>query len=424
MQITGTYSNYLNISTLLSPLGVKGSGDLVMNVFAASMENLTSKIDNQIFSKESVIAANQLSSEALNLSSKTKKLTQTDINSVFNDRTAISSNSNVLTASAYDALSQGTGAAEANYDIAVSQMAQAQENTGGELNKADASVVGLGTNTFNININGQDHELSIEVVDGDTNEVILQKLETAVNDAGLGATAEVIAGSGEGTQQLVIRSDNTGLAGAFAVADISGNAIAASGIGTTTTESQDAIYTVNATEYSSGSNTIHLDDGMVTVSLESVGDAILTVAPDENIVKDAISTLVSGLNSLLDFLENNSGYIKDEVLASANSFIDDHQSELESFGITLSEDGRLEVDDTKLGEAVDQNLSGIKESFGSFDGLAVQLSNYTSRITSGNPLEYTKDAENINLYSRDQIYNFTTVMSQQLLQGTLLNILV
>jgi flagellar hook-associated protein 2 len=424
MQITGTYSNYLNLNTLLSPLGVKGSGDLVMSVFSASMGNLTSKINNQIFSKESAIAANQLYNEALNLSSKTTKLTQADINSVFNGRTATSSNSNVLTASAYDALSQDTGAAEATYDISVSQMAQSQENTGVELNKADASVVGLGTNTFNININGQDNELSIEVVDGDTNEAVLQKIETAFNDAGLGATAEVIAGSGEETQQLVIRSDNTGLASAFSVSDISGDAIAASGIGSISTESQDAIYTVNETEYSSGSNTIYLDDGMVTVNLEGAGEATLTVAPNENTVKDAISTLVSGLNGLLDFLENNSDYIKDEVLSSANSFIDDHKSELESFGITLNENGRLELDDTKLREAVDQNLSGIKESFGGFDGLAVQFSNYTSQITSDNPLEYTKEAENLNIDSMEQIYNFTTGTSQRLLQGTLLNVLV
>jgi flagellar hook-associated protein 2 len=163
---------------------------------------------------------------------------------------------------------------------------------------------------------------------------------------------------------------------------------------------------------------------MVTVNLEGAGEATLTVAPNENTVKDAISTLVSGLNGLLDFLENNSDYIKDEVLSSANSFIDDHKSELESFGITLNENGRLELDDTKLREAVDQNLSGIKESFGGFDGLAVQFSNYTSQITSDNPLEYTKEAENLNIDSMEQIYNFTTGTSQRLLQGTLLNVLV
>lgn len=422
MNITGTYSNYINISTLLSPLGVNGSEDLVLSVFEASMGNLTNKINDQLFSKESAIAANQLSDKALNLSSKAKKLTQTDMNSVFNDRTAISSDSDVLTASAYDALSPDTGATEAAYDISVSQTAQAQENIGVELNQTDTAVVGLGTNTFNININGQDHELGIEVVDGDTNEVVLQKIETAINNAGIGATAKVIDGSGEGTQQLVIRSDDTGLDNAFSISDISGNAVAASGAGNISTESQNALYTVDETEYSSGSNMIYLDDGMVTVQLEGVGDATLTIAPDKNTVQDAISSLVSGLNSYLDFLENNSDYIKDDVLSSANSFIDDHKSELESFGITLNENGRLELDGTKLAQAVDQNLSGIEEAFGGFDGLAVQLNNYTSQIISGNPLEYTKDAENMITDSMSQLYNMTNAMSQQLLQGALLDI--
>lgn len=67
---------------------------------------------NENFSKESAAAINQLGNMVSDLSSKAKKLTLTDMHSVFNDRSAISSDSNVLTASAYDALSQNTGAAE------------------------------------------------------------------------------------------------------------------------------------------------------------------------------------------------------------------------------------------------------------------------------------------------------------------------
>jgi len=49
-----------------------------------------------------------------NLSSKAKKLTLTDMHSVFNDRSAIFSDSNILAASAYNVLSQNTGAAESD----------------------------------------------------------------------------------------------------------------------------------------------------------------------------------------------------------------------------------------------------------------------------------------------------------------------
>lgn len=423
MQITGSYNNYLILSNLLAPLGVKNSGNLIMGVFTSSMNNLQNKIDNQIFSKESAVAINQLGNMVSGLSSKAKKLTLTDIHSVFNDRSAISSDSNVLTASAYDVLSPDTGAEEATYNISVAQIAQNQENIGLELNKADASGVNLGTNTYNINVNGQDYELSIEVMDGDTNEAVLQKMATAVNEAGIGVTAKVVAGSGAETQQLVISSDNTGLAAAFSVSDISGNAVAATAVEIVSTEAQDAQYTIDGTGYTSGSNTISLDDGMVTVNLKGVGESTLEIAPDANTVKNTISALVSEINALVGFLESNSDYIKDEVLSSVNAYIDDHHSKLETFGITLGDDGKLGIDNTKLMEAIDQNPAGIKETFAGFDGLAVQFNNYASRITTDNPFNYAKEADNMDLYFMGQTYSLSAATSKNLLEGTLLNMI-
>lgn len=423
MQITGSYNNYLILSNLLAPLGVKNSGNLIMGVFTSSMNNLQNKIDNQIFSKESAVAINQLGNMVSGLSSKAKKLTLTDMHSVFNDRSAISSDSNVLTASAYDVLSPDTGAEEATYNISVAQIAQNQENIGLELNKADASGVNLGTNTYNINVNGQDYELSIEVMDGDTNEAVLQKMATAVNEAGIGVTAKVVAGSGAETQQLVISSDNTGLAAAFSVSDISGNAVAATAVEIVSTEAQDAQYTIDGTGYTSGSNTISLDDGMVTVNLKGVGESTLEIAPDANTVKNTISALVSEINALVGFLESNSDYIKDEVLSSVNTYIDDHHSKLETFGITLGDDGKLGIDNTKLMEAIDQNPAGIKETFAGFDGLAVQFNNYASRITTDNPFNYAKEADNMDLYFMGQTYSLSAATSKNLLEGTLLNMI-
>lgn len=423
MRITGSYNNYLNLSNLLSPFGVKSSGNLVMGVFASSMQNLQNKIDNQIFSKESAAAINQIGNMVSDLSSKATKLTLTDMNSVFNNRSAISSDAGVLTASAYDALSPDTGAEEATYNISVAQIAQNQENIGLELNKADAGGVNLGTNTYNINVNGQDYELSIEVMDGDTNEAVLQKMATAVNAAGIGVTAEIVAGSGVETQQLVISSDNTGLAAAFSVSDISGNAIAATGMEIVATEAQDAQYTIDGTDYTSGANTINLDDGMVTANLKGVGETILEVGVDESAVKNAVSALVSEINTFIGFLENNSDYIKDEVLSSVNAYINDHHSELESFGITMGDDGKLVIDHTKLTEAIDQNPAGIKNTFGGFDGLAVQFNNYASSLATDNPLNYAKEADNMDIYFMDQAYSFSAETSKNILEGMLLNVI-
>jgi flagellar hook-associated protein 2 len=249
-------------------------------------------------------------------------------------------------------------------------------------------------------------------------------MATAVNEAGLGVTAKVVAGSGTETQQLVISSDNTGLAAAFSVSDISGNAIAATAVEIVATEAQDAQYTVDGTDYTSGSNTISLDDGMVTVNLKGVGESTLEIAPDANTVKNTISVLVSEINALVGFLESNSDYIKDEVLSSVNAYIDDHHSKLESFGITLGDDGKLGIDNTKLTEAIDQNPAGIKETFAGFDGLAVQFYNYASRITTDNPFNYAKEAADRDLYSMGQTYSLSAATSKNLLEGTLLNMIV
>lgn len=424
MQISGSYSNYLTITNLLAPLGVKASGDLVMQVFESAVGNLQDKIDEQIFTEDSQVALNQLYSDMSDLAAKAKKLTLDDYNSVFNDRTASSSDVNVLTAAAMDAFSASSGATEATYDISVTQLAQTQENTGLELDKDASSVVDIGTNTFNVNIKGQDHELSVTIAEGDTNEEALQKIAFSINEANIGISAEVTDGSEEGTGKLSLTSNDTGTENSFTISDISGNTITATGADSVSNAAQNAGYNVDGIDNTSNSNTIYLDEGSVTVNLKGVGESILEVAPDEANVKNAITDLVSELNSFIDNLGENSDYIKDEVLSSVNSFIKDNKAGLESIGITQDENGKLEIDDDQLTAAVSQNMDNIKDVLSSFDGLAVQVNNYASRVSTDSPLNYAKESENISMEFTDYIYGASTTMLQQALTGSLVNIFI
>jgi flagellar hook-associated protein 2 len=421
MQITGSYYNYQNITNLLAPLGVKGSGNLVMDVFSASVGNLQQKINDQIFSEESSAALTQLYDKVSDLSEKAKKLTLTDMESVFNDRTAQSSNADVLTATAFDAFSQESGATEATYAIRVDQLAKVQENVGSELIGSEVSVVNEGTNTFNININGQDNEISIEVLAGDTNEVVLQKIETAINDTEIGVIAQITIDNEAGTEQLTLKGNSTGVDNAFSISDITGNAVSVIGLGTTTTEAQDAAYNVDGNDFSSGVNNIYLDGGLVEVALKGEGEATLTVAPDEIEVKDALSAFISEINEFIEFLEQNEDYVKEDVLSSVQSFVADHKNELVTFGISEGDDGRLDIDEVQLSEAVSQNLSEVKETFGGLDGLSVQVNNYATRVTTESPLNYAKEAEQLSPDFTDFIYGSSVNMLTEILQGTLLD---
>ena len=417
MNITSAYYYYNQISNLLSTFAVSPAKGFSQQVITSVIGNIQNMSSEQIFKSESALALKRLYNNISDLAYKGQKLTTGISDSVFNDRTATSSDTNVLIATAYDALSSDTGATEALYQISVTQLALSQENTGNELNGTNASVVNIGTNTFSISIEGQVHEISIEVVAGDTNKDVLQKLSTAINDANIAVTANVTSGSSVGTQQIIIKSDNTGISNDFLISDVSGNAITVTGANIITTSAQDASYKVDETSYTSGSNTVYLDNGMVTVNLLGVGDVDLTVAPDVNEVGNTITNFISELNSSIDFLQNNSDYINGDVLETINSFISDHKSELESFGIEVNSDGILEIDQDKLSLALNQNLGDIKNAFSGIDGLSIQINNYSSRIKSSPISDYSKESLN-SIFAKD-FYNNLRNLNQNFTQGML-----
>ena len=422
MRITGTYNNYQNLSTLLSPLGGgQVPGDLVSQTFLSAMTTLQTKTDIQMFSKNSAAALLQLYGSSSDLASSAAKLTPDDPSSVFNDRTAVSSDTSVLTASAYSALLSTTGAAEAAYSIDVASLAQAQKNIGSELIATDASTVAAGTHSFDIGIDGVIHQVSIDVAEGDTNEVVLQKMADAINALEIGVSATVEAGTTEGTDRLAIEANATGAANAFTISDVTGNAVATAGAGTVSLAAQDASYTVDGSSQTSSSNTILLDNGMVTATLKGTGSADLTVAPDKTKVQSAVSDLISGINGFIDTLNKNSTYIKDDVPYTIKTYIKEHVLALETIGITQGADGKLMVDSVKLAAAASQNMTGIESAFAGLDGLAVQMKNYASRITADTPLNYAKEAGIVNTDFAGYLSGVSTAMYEQILLGSLYN---
>ena len=66
-------------------------------------------------------------------------------------------------------------------------------------------------------------------------------------------------------------------------------------------------------------------------------------------------------------------------------------------------------------------MDNIKDVLGGFDGLAVQVNSYASRVSTDSPLNYAKESENISIEFTDYIYGASTAMLQQALTGSLVN---
>jgi flagellar hook-associated protein 2 len=393
-----------------------------MKVFSSSVSSLQGKLDQKIFSEESSDALSGLYGQISTLSTLAGKLTTTDTDSVFNDRTAQSSDSSVLTATAWDAYTQETGATSATYDISVSQLAQSQVNSSTDLNGMDESIVDTGVNTFNINISDQNYELNIEVAEGDTNEDVLNEIASVINSANSGVTAEII--DDEGTLNLLLTSDNTGEAASFTISDVSGNAISATNLDTVTTTAQNALYSVDGEEMTSETNTVYLDNGAVEVSLQGTGDTILEVGTDDFDFYNAIASLASGINSFIDFFNENSDYLKEDIISKLNSILDDHEVDLEYIGITIDDEEKLQVDEDVLSSVISSNPSAVEDIFASFDGLAEDISSFTSKVASDSPLNYAKEADSLSTEFSDFIYDSSAMQLKQLLAGSMLDMYV
>jgi flagellar hook-associated protein 2 len=337
---------------------------------------------------------------------------------VFNNRTPHSSDTSVFTATAIDAVSQDTGATEAEYEIAVLQMAQSQHNTGYELNARATSIVREGTNTFEIITAGESHAVGINVKSGDTNEAVLQKVATAINDSGAGVIAYVINGATEGSRQLFLIAEETGLSNNFTLEDSVGNVISATGAASLSTASQSAQITVNGSHLESEQNVVYLDDDMVIVTLKKIGKGTLTISPDKKNIVQKVKELISQTNTFLTFLANNADYIKEEISLSLNAIINGKLDELESIGITPGENGTLQIDFKRLEDTIHKDVRTTRRIFGTFEGLAVCIDHLMSQITTGFPLQYTKEGDNIPPNSFYDIYSTSKGLLETIIDQT------
>ena len=427
MNITGTYSNYLTVSSLLAPLGATSSGSTISSLFASVVTKLQDQLEQVAFSQESSKALSSLYVGTADLAAKAGVLTLGDYGSVFFDRTAATSDANVATAQARNAYSTESGATVGSYAISVENLASAQENTGTDLANMETGAVDQGIDRFKLTIDDTEYLLEVEVETGETNYTVLGKIADAINAAGLGVTAQVVDGQTDGASTLQVTADQTGSTGAFLLEDVTGNAIAATGANTVIQEAKDSAYTVNGEAFTSAYNTVYLDGGKLAVNLYGTGEATITVAPDSEKAANTVTAFVNELNSFVEFLQDSKDYIKEDILNSLTAFIENKAGELEKFGIARDENGVLQVNGAILSQAASQNMGGLEDLFAGVDGLAVRTANLTSQISNSLPLTYAQEAPSLaetDLFGLG-VYNSSSYIMQSLLldqvQGTLIN---
>jgi len=303
--------------------------------------------------------------------------------------------SDLLAASADETAVTGT------YNVTVSQLARVQKLKSGAFTETEA--VGKGT-------------LHLQVGDGDARDISIGANDTiedvadAINEENAGVKASVIFDGADyyltltaedsGADNVIDltmtedgtdpadpeNTDNTGLSRLYYEGgNVGGDAQGGTGNLEMTQSSRNAVITVDGvTGIERDTNTI--DDVItgVTLDLQDEGDTTVTVSRDTSSFASSIESFVETYNGLLDFFEERQSFDRDTLTAGdlfGDSTTNQIRNRLENLmsasvpglnanydtlvdlGVTMNDEGRMEVNSTKLNSILGSHFDDVAAFF-------------------------------------------------------------
>lgn len=316
---------------------------------------------------------------------------------LFNDYKATLADTTLATASTSSDAIAGT------HDIKVLSLAQAQKIASETFATTD-TVIGSGTLTINFGTYNEDGSFTAntekvaQTVTIDPEKSTLADIRTAINAANAGVTTSIVNdGSGN---RLVIAAEDSGLTNALQITvdnasgDLSklafdGSAGGGSGM-FETVAAQDAEMIIDGIAITKSSNTISDALEGVTFNLLKADpdtSTTLTVEKNNSSVEAAVKTFVTAYNELEKTIGNLSRYDaanKQAAVLTGDSTVRTVQSRVRSMltanqpaggiyglseiGISFQKDGTLQLDASKLSEALNNPDKNVATFFGDIPG--------------------------------------------------------
>lgn len=352
-----------------------------------STGGLTSLLDLfSLFEAEQIFMNSLADSQALNrselaLRNAVEPLNTQNANSVFSTNTTTSSNPTAVGATAL------TGAEPGAFEIGVNQLATGQNVTGGPVTAAAPTGIttanGIGQLEFTFN--GTSPDVTFQLNGTETNQQALNTIATAINNAGIGVTANTVlnATTGNVTLNLV---GTAGAANAFTVTDELGNAAAFTGIGNpanVTQVAQNAQFTVNGVPFESPNNQPTLDTtGLQLNLLLPTGNvpATVTIGPNNAAVESAIQNFVSTFNQTITNLLANESPFAQGTATTLLGVVAGATAGLENIGITTNTNGLLTINETTFQNALANQPGDIFAAFNGAGAFAAGVQSATEDL--------------------------------------------
>jgi flagellar hook-associated protein 2 len=355
----------------------------------------------------------------------------TDVDGDFNAKTATSSDTTQLTASADSTAAAGT------HSITVKSLATTSSFVTDTALANGDTTFGQGSFTIQVGPTGQSQPVTITV---NSTDDTLNTLAAAINNQNIGVTASVVTDASGA--RLSLLSNTSGLAGNITIdssSNTTGLVFDPAGI------AANASLQVDGINISSSSNSVSGVIPGVTLNLTSANPdqpVTLTISPDTSAMTSTINSFVSDYNTMVEAINNQFDYnpssgdaapplfgdsglelIQQQLYDAVGFSVGGNNGivNLESLGISMNDDGTLTVDSSTLTSALSSQpndvlnfFQGATSSWG--QNFNTNLYQMTNPLTGALNVELASNTQERNDLT-DQISDFEarlTLQQQQL----------
>lgn len=311
----------------------------------------------------------------------------------FTKKTAASSNPDVLTARF---VGDDDVPSDASYKIEVQNLAEPQVNTGYALDP-DILSASTGSYSFDLNIGDYTYEFQFQVKDDDTNASVQQKVNHLINRSSIGVRSSIITDK-NGNTALQLTSDSTGVPEnrniIFSVSSSGSDndAIQYLGLNRITNSPADASFRINGSEKTASSNTFTVNKTF-EVTLQGVTpeneSTEISFKPDVDSILENVSNLINSYNSVIDFAGKPTLFAAESnrLFRDLSSIAKNHQNTLDSAGLTVQPDGKIQLDESLLVQSISEG--SFEDTLDELDNFKKELMAKANKI-SLNPMDYVK----------------------------------
>lgn len=367
---------------------------------------------------------NDLKSQLNTLKSRVNGFNSITRENSLSKNVAVSSNDTIFTAEATSSAKVGI------HSVFVSRIAKRDTALTDKIDSKNDSIANKfknTTQTFKIKVGEKEVEFEISFNDKDeSNESVLKRIATLVNDSGLDANASVIQVNKKSIR-LAINSNETGSENSISFSEEKGNSLLESigmleksgdraeasnkkgGFVKGDSELLDASFNVNGVDIIQSSNVVTNVIEGITINLNkahAVDDEAdtISISPDSVAFKKEIEGFIKDYNDTIKYInaklstnpiDNTRGVfasnfgvrnlrnkIRNIVISNNENVESDSIKSLRDIGIEIQRDGTLKIEDEdKLDESLKNNSKVIQSLFSSEDGIADKIDKELKRFT-------------------------------------------